>query len=151
MNSRLLVVIFAGALLAGCMDPVRDIKPWSRETASQASIETISISFRGVPGGDTFQTLKSAIEQRTQVCARGPKPHELRVMIDQYEYGSSDKISATVQVVDPSTQQAAAEYYIQEVRGGIGIVGVINAASRGADNARDFAKSVCRRIFYAAS
>jgi len=147
---KLLGVVLAGVLLAGCMDPVRDVKPWNREAASQASVGAIFLYFRSAKAdGGQFETLRSAIQQQTSVCARGPKRYALRIDVDQLEWGGSDKISATVKVLEPDTQASVAEYYIQEVRGGIGIVAVINATSGGADNARDFARSICKRIFFA--
>jgi hypothetical protein len=149
MRLKSVVSVVVASVVAACMDPVRDIKPWSPELASQASVEAVAISFRGVKANEHLQTLKSALEQQTSACARGSKRYDLQVLVDQYEFGGSDKISATVKVVEPGAQAPAAEYYIQEVRGGVGIVGIVNAQNRGADNARDFAKSVCRRIFYA--
>ena len=140
MRLRSVVSVVVASVVAACMDPVRDNKPWSPELASQASVETVAISFRGVKANEHLQTLKAALEQQLSACARGPKRYDLHVLVDQYEFGSSDKISATVKVVQPGAQAPAAEYYIQEVRGGVGIVGIVNAASRGADNARDFAQ-----------
>jgi hypothetical protein len=137
-------------LLATSCDPVRDIKAWNREAASQASVGTIFIYFRSVKAdGAQFEILRSAIQQQTSVCARGPKRYDLRIDVDELRWGGSDKISATVKVLEPDTQVSIAEYYIQEVRGGVGIVGLVNATSGGADNARDFGRSICKRIFFA--
>jgi hypothetical protein len=88
------------------------------------------------------------VQQQTAVCARGTRGYELRISIDAYQTGSIDRISAGVKMIDPDTQATVSEYYIQESRGGVGIVGLVNAVNGGSAIASDFAKSVCRRIFY---
>ena len=96
-------------------------------------------------------------EQAMAACARGSKGYELQVQVDNFKMGNAGaatligdrhEIAGEVKVVDPATKAVAAQYYVQESRGGGGLIGIAIMASGATGIARDYANAICKRVFY---
>jgi hypothetical protein len=158
MFLRGLGILFVAFVLCGCVDPVKPIRAWNAPTAKAASIASVTIVNRSSNATEEgLAALKTQLEQATAVCARGSTRYEMQVQVDNFKLGNAgaamligDKheIAGEVKLVDPATNAVVAQYYVQENRGGGGLIGVAMLASGATGIARDYANTVCKRILY---
>lgn len=154
---RVLLLVLSAGMLAACADPVKPIHAWSPQTASSASVGTVTIVNRSANAtAENLGILKSALEARVAECAKGPTKYEMQVMVDNYKLanygavfliGDGHEIAADVRMVEPTTRTVAGEYYVQEVTSGAGLTGAIILSGGARGISSDFADSVCKRIF----
>lgn len=157
MLMRIVAPLTAALAVSACVDPVKPIRAWSPTTATEASVGTITInnqSSNATP--ESLAALKTALEQTTAGCARGPTAYELQVRVDNFKVGSAalafllgdnHEIAGEVKIVNPADQNVAAEYYVQERLGGAGIIGAATLSSGAPGISREFASTVCKKIF----
>lgn len=158
MFLRGLGILFVAFLLAGCVDPVKGIRPWDAPTAKTASVANVTIVNRSDNATEEgLAALKTQLQQATAACARGAKGYELQVQVDNFKMGNAGaamligdrhEIAGEVKVVDPATNAVVAQYYVQESRGGGGLIGIAMMASGATGIARDYANAICKRVFY---
>lgn len=157
MQIRIAAAIAAALAVGACAQPVKPIRGWSPETASQASVGSVVITNQAakVPE-DGIQALQTALEQQLAQCAKGPNKYEMQVRLDNFKLansgmvmllGDSHEVAAEVKLVKPDDNSVAAEYYVQERTHGGGLVGlaILSGGSRAIST--DFAKSVCEKVF----
>jgi hypothetical protein len=147
----------AALAVSACVDPVKPIQAWSTATASQASVETVNITNASSNASpESLAALKTALDAALAQCARGPTKYEMQVRVDNFKLGNpalailvgnSHEISAEVKIVNPENQAVASEYYVQERLGGGGIIGAAILASGAPGVSREFASSVCQKVF----
>lgn len=158
MFLRGVCLLFVAVVLAGCVDPVKPIRAWTAQTAKGASVATVTIVNRaGNATEEGLAALKTQLEQATASCARGQTRYEMQVTVDNFKLGNAGaamligdqhEIAGEVKLIDPTTGAVASQYYVQENRGGGGLIGVAMLASGATGISRDFANTVCKRIFY---
>jgi len=143
--------------VSACVSPVKPIQAWSSATAAEASIGTVIVTNRSTNATpESLAALKSQLEQYTAQCARGPKKYELQVNVDNFKLanpgmtmllGDMHELAGEVKIVDPENGSVAAEYYVQERTGGAGLVGIAMLAGGAPGISREFASSVCSKVF----
>jgi hypothetical protein len=151
-------ILLVAFLLGGCVDPVKAIHPWDAPTAKMASVASVTIVNRSDNATEEgLAALKTQLQQATAACARGSKGYELQVQVDNFKMGNAGaalligdrhEIAGEVKLVDPGTNAVVAQYYVQESRGGGGLIGIAMMASGATGIARDYANAICKRVFY---
>src|SRR5215204_4505927 len=153
MLFRIMLAAALALALCACAEPVKPIRAWSPATAAQASVATIVIDNRAANAPeDGIQALQTALEQRTAQCAIGPTKYQMQVRVDNYKLantgmvmliGDKHEVAAEVKLVNPVDNSVVAEYYVQEMTFGAGLIGLakLSGGSRAISN--DFADSVC--------
>lgn len=157
MVIRVLAALLMGLAVSACVDPVKPIRAWTATTAAQASVATVTIdnkSSNATP--ESLQALKTALEAAAAQCANGPTKYDMQVRVDNFKLGNAGmailvgdmhEISADVRLVNPEDQSVASEYYVQERVSGGGIIGAAILSSGAPGISREFASSVCKKIF----
>ena len=157
MLVRLIGVAIAALMLTACAQPVKPIRAWAPATAAQASVAIVAIENRApqVPEGG-IQALQTALEQKTAQCATGPTKYEMRVRVDNFKLANSGmvmllsdshEVAAEVKLVNPEDNSVVAEYYVQEMTHGSGLIGLARLSGGARAISTDFADSVCEKIF----
>lgn len=157
MLVRLIGVAIAALVLTSCAQPVKPIRAWAPATAAQASVAAVTIENRAtnVPDGG-IQALQTALEQKTAQCATGSTKYEMRVRVDNFKLansgmvmllGDSHEVAAEVKLVNPEDSSVVAEYYVQEMTHGGGLIGLAKLSGGARAISTDFATSVCEKIF----
>ena len=151
-------ILIVALSVSGCVDPVKPIHAWSAETGRAASVSTITIINRSTNATEeSLAALKQQLDQATAMCARGPNKYELQVQVDNFKLGNAGaailigdqhEIAGEVKLINPETKDVAAQYYVQENRGGGGLIGVAMLASGATGISRDYANTVCKKIFF---
>jgi len=135
MFLRGLGILFVAFLLGGCVDPVKGIRPWDAPTAKTASVASVTIVNRSNNATEEgLAALKTQLEQATAAAA---------MLI-----GDRHEVAGEVKLVDPATNAVIAQYYVQESRGGGGLIGIAMMASGATGIARDYVNAICKRVFY---
>lgn len=157
MLVRLIGVVVVGLMVTACAQPVKPIRAWAPTTAAQASVATVTIEDRAknVPEGG-IQALQTALEQKTAQCATGSTKYEMRVRVDNFKLansgmvmllGDSHEVAGEVKLVNPEDGSVVAEYYVQEMTHGGGLIGLAKLSGGARAISTDFATSVCEKIF----
>ncbi len=157
MLFRAIGILVAALSVGACVSPVKPIQPWAPSTAAAASIATVTVINRSSNATEeNLQILKTTMEQQMPACAKGATKYEMQLLVDNYKMGNAGaamligdrhELAAEIKIVDPATNAVAAQYYVQETRGGGGLIGIAIMSSGAAGLSRDFSVSVCKRVF----
>ncbi|TAJ25060.1 MAG: hypothetical protein EPO67_21970 [Reyranella sp.] len=154
---RIIPVAAAALMLVACAQPVKPIQAWAPATAAQASIASVTITSRnGNVPEENLQALKLALEQKTTQCAVGQTKYEMHVRVDNFKLansgmvmllGDNHEVAGEVKLVNPADNSVAAEYYVQEITSGGGLIGLAKLSGGARAISTDFASSVCEKVF----
>jgi hypothetical protein len=156
--ARTLAAFACAASLSACVEPVTAVQAWSVDVAAGASVQHIKIVSAGLTTPENIAILQAELDQQVASCARGPNKYDMVVEIRRFRMadsgmvmlvGDANVIAGTVRMIDPTTQKQVAEYNVQEIRGGAGLLGLALLSGSVPRSSRDFAGAVCKRIFNA--
>lgn len=148
----------AGLLSACAVSPV---KPLSSDLAAgqvkTLRVTTVDVSVKSATAPASLApTLRSAILGATNRCALGSAPITLRVSVENFKtqegaatffLGGQVQLAGLVSLVDPASNAVRAEYYVDQVRSGGGIIGLAHLSDAENNLSREFAESICKEVF----
>lgn len=151
-------VMLATLALAGCVSPVKTISGLSDEEVAKIGIGQIRIE-QGSANIDPElrPELQAALEKHLRFCATGENKRDVVVRIDNFKrrnpaavvlIGDTNNLAGSVQLVSPTEgNKTVAEYYVDELQGGGGLIGLALLSAPEKNLSNGFARKVCTRVF----
>jgi hypothetical protein len=154
----MLVASCVGVLmLAGCVSPVKTVSGLSDEEASKIGINQIRVEQGTVPMDPELRPeLQAALEKHLRFCATGDQKRDVVVKVDNFKrrnpaavilIGDTNNLAGPVQIVSPGDNKVLAEYYVDELQGGGGLLGLAILSAPEKNLSNGFARKICSNVF----
>lgn len=156
-RTTLLAIIATFTMLSACVSPVKTITGLSNEDAAKVGINQIRVEQGTVAVDPELRPeLQAALEKHLRFCATGDQKRDVVVKVDNFKrrnpaavllIGDTNNLAGPVQIVSPSDNKVLAEYYVDELQGGGGLLGLAILSAPEKNLSNGFAKKICTSVF----
>lgn len=159
INKRLSVIAGAMALLlvGGCVSPVKPLTEIPKDILPNVGVAKITVT--AVPGEavppEVLGFAREAIEREVRNCAKGAQAMEIEVRLDSFKrrnaaatilIGDSNSLTGEVKFKAQDGGQVVGHYYVEEVQGGGGLLGLAMMSNAESAMSDRFARRICSDI-----
>ena len=148
---RILLPVVVAFVVGACVSPVKVVSGLSDEEISKIGVNSIRVEAGEAPVDPALQPeLQAALEKHLNHC-------EIVVKVDNFKrrkpgavilLGDTNNLAGPVFIVSPNDKnRVLAEYYVDELQSGGGLIGLALLSAPEKNLSNGFAKKICTRIF----
>jgi hypothetical protein len=145
-------------MLSACVSPVKTVSSLSDEEVSKIGIGQIRVEQGNVAVDPELRPeLQAALENHLRTCAPGINKRDIVVKVDNFKrrnpaavilIGDTNNLAGSVQIQSPTEgNKVLAEYYVDELQGGGGLIGLALLSAPEKNLSNGFAKKICTHVF----
>ena len=155
---RILLPVVVAFVVGACVSPVKVVSGLSDEEISKIGVNSIRVEAGEAPVDPALQPeLQAALEKHLNHCATGENKRDIVVKVDNFKRrnpgavilrGDTNNLAGPVFIVSPNDKnRVLAEYYVDELQSGGGLIGLALLSAPEKNLSNGFAKKICTRIF----
>ncbi|HYC04667.1 MAG TPA: hypothetical protein VED40_15335 [Azospirillaceae bacterium] len=157
MRKTILIAAGAAALLSGCATPVKTVQSLPADRIAEFAVADVGVELAVQEARATLpEKLKAALNTTLPGCAKGTVPVKMTVRVDSYKeqdglktilIGDMTQLAGLVKFIDPKDGTVLGEYFVDQMQGGGGLLGMAIMADAETKLSQGFADQVCKEVF----